>query len=78
MEGLEKWKRVYYNKLLLLGSIFHALRTHSISYFHERGGLNRDGACLQFELEKGGLVEKQRNRVFTVSIFQIASQQILL
>ena len=36
------------------GSMFHALRTHSISYFHERGGLicnlslkegrNREGA----------------------------------
>ena len=35
------------------GSIFHALRTNSISYFHEKGGAN-----LQFELDKGRLLER--------------------
>ena len=27
-------------------------RTHSTRYFHDRGGLNREGAYLQLELEK--------------------------
>ena len=59
------------------GNTFHALSTHSISYFQERerkgaglnregAGLNREGASLQLELEKGYLSERGRNRAFTV------------
>ena len=42
-----------FNTCYLIWNIFHALRAHSISYFHEKGGFNGEGAYLQLELEKG-------------------------
>ena len=51
---------------MLSGSIFHALRAHSITYFHENEWLYRKGAYLQILLENESLVERGLITAFTV------------